>query len=251
MSGSPAAGLALGDLMDNYPADIRFAVARVIVGQMTKDGHGRLSIPFPGITPTAFTAYGEFVLATQAQTKGYARGTLLRSYENVRSLIQDGHVQWEAMIPMLTALLTAPDAHIDLRTEAAQLLFWPGYHSDLTTGRVEDPALWAIRQEDPLLRLAYLANLAEINRPQQNWRNEMEIPHIGQLYGLSGSQIGLVDPRTGIAKIYPRIEDRNWLAVVRQFQDWERSGRNDPRVIAAAQTILDGAEFSYEMAFQA
>lgn len=246
----------LRDLMTSYSADVRFAVARVIVGNMTCRGSGSLIVPpFHEIILTAFKVYGEYVSATARGADDYTSRGLLLPYENNYLLTLGGYAHREDVIPVLTALLMNPDMHIDLRMRAAQLLFWfsphSGYRHDLTTGWVEEPTLWAIRQEDPLLRLACLANLYEINQPQGNRRGQIVVPHIGQFGLARGTEIvGLVDLQTGICLIYPKIKDYNWLDVVRQFQDWERRGQNDPRVMAAAQTILDGAVFSYEMAFQ-
>lgn len=238
MSGSPAAGEALGDLMNHYPADVRFAVARVIVGEMTRPGLGNLrTVPaFRGIIPHAFEVYGEFVLATQAQTKGYARGTLLRPYENMHLLIQGGHVQREAVISVLTALLTAPDTSDYLRTEAVYFLFGSG--SSATLGWVKNPSQWAGEQASPLIRLAYLAYLYERNR-EQGQRERFE-----RFFG--GIDVYIVDSH-GTLRLR---SSRDWMCHVREFQTAERSGWNDPRVIAAAETILGRREFTYGIAFR-
>lgn len=239
MSGSPAAGEALGDLMVNYHADVRFAVACVIVRQMTKDGQGSLSsVPaFSGIIPTAFKVYGEFVLATQAQSNGSVRANLLRPYESVYLLINVGHVQREAVIPVLTALLTAPDTSAYLRSEAVLFLFGSG--SSAIQGWVESPSQWAREQENPLIRLTYLAYLCERNR-EQGHSERFERFFGGTDFYVMGSD-GAMRLRSG----------RDWMRHVREFQIAERNGRNDPLVIAAAQTVLDGEEFTYKMAFQA
>lgn len=243
---TPDSAKAIFNLLLSKNDDVRFAVADACVHYICGGGRGvtRIRSFTPGDYITAFAVYGAYLLARHGSfSNEYERTRALKPYEAIYLLTGSGGViERRSVIPTLVALTLDPRAHADLRTRAAQLLFgfqtansFGNFHWNM--GWVEEPALWACKESDPRLRLAYLATL-----------RGMAPTRAGQLYkdGVEGEGKIVLYGGSALPRVYPEHPD--WKAAVRQFLRWEEAGFNDTDVVAAANRILNDEPYTYKEA---